>query len=224
MDEGLSRAVTTVFVALHRQGLIYRDKRLVNWDPKLLTAVSDIEVVPVDVKGHLWHFRYPVVDDRRRDRRDDHRGDDAPRDDAGRRRRRRPSRGRALRPPARPARAPAARRPAHPDRRRQLFRPGEGHRRGEDHAGARLQRLRGRAPARPAAHQRARRRGAAAAAGQRGLSRRAVDGEAARPCCTPRPVAGAGAQAHRRADGRGWAAGRSSRTPTRCRTATARAS
>ncbi len=62
MDEGLSRAVTTVFVALHKQGLIYRDKRLVNWDPKLLTAVSDIEVVPVDVKGHLWHFRYPVVD------------------------------------------------------------------------------------------------------------------------------------------------------------------
>jgi valyl-tRNA synthetase len=62
MDEGLSRAVRKVFVALHKEGLIYRDKRLVNWDPKLLTAVSDIEVVQVETKGHLWHFRYPVVD------------------------------------------------------------------------------------------------------------------------------------------------------------------
>ncbi len=62
MDEGLSQAVLKVFVALHRQGLIYRDKRLVNWDPKLLTALSDIEVVPVESKGHLWHFRYPIVD------------------------------------------------------------------------------------------------------------------------------------------------------------------
>ncbi len=62
MDEGLSRAVVAVFVALHKQGLIYRDKRLVNWDPKLLTAVSDIEVVPVEVKGHLWHLNYPIVD------------------------------------------------------------------------------------------------------------------------------------------------------------------
>ncbi len=62
MDEGLSRAVRKVFVALHRDGLIYRDKRLVNWDPKLLTAVSDIEVVPVETKGQLWYFRYPVVD------------------------------------------------------------------------------------------------------------------------------------------------------------------
>ena len=59
MDEGLSRAVRKVFVTLHRRGLVYRDKRLVNWDPKLLTAVSDIEVVPVEVKGHLWYFRYP---------------------------------------------------------------------------------------------------------------------------------------------------------------------
>jgi valyl-tRNA synthetase len=62
MDEGLSRAVRKVFVALHREGLIYRDKRLVNWDPKLLTAVSDIEVVQVETRGHLWYFRYPVVD------------------------------------------------------------------------------------------------------------------------------------------------------------------
>jgi len=60
MDEGLSRAVRRVFVRLYREGLIYKDKRLVNWDPKLLTAISDLEVVPVETKGHLWHFRYPI--------------------------------------------------------------------------------------------------------------------------------------------------------------------
>ena len=60
MDEGLSQAVVKVFVELYRQGLIYKDKRLVNWDPKLLTAVSDIEVVQVETKGNLWHFNYPV--------------------------------------------------------------------------------------------------------------------------------------------------------------------
>ena len=60
MDEGLSRAVRKVFVQLYREGLIYRDKRLVNWDPKLLTAISDLEVEQQEVKGSLWHFRYPV--------------------------------------------------------------------------------------------------------------------------------------------------------------------
>jgi valyl-tRNA synthetase len=60
MDEGLSRAVLKVFVELHRQGLIYKDKRLVNWDPRLLTAISDLEVQQVEVKGHLWHFNYPL--------------------------------------------------------------------------------------------------------------------------------------------------------------------
>ncbi len=60
MDEGLSAAVTRVFVDLHRQGLIYRDKRLVNWDPVLLTAISDLEVQQVEVQGSLWHFRYPI--------------------------------------------------------------------------------------------------------------------------------------------------------------------
>jgi valyl-tRNA synthetase len=60
MDEGLSRAVIEVFVALHKEGLIYRDKRLVNWDPKLLTAISDLEVQQVEVKGHLWYIKYPV--------------------------------------------------------------------------------------------------------------------------------------------------------------------
>ena len=63
MDEGLNAAVLKVFVTLYRQGLIYKDKRLVNWDPKFLTAISDIEVVPVETKGSLWHLRYPVVDD-----------------------------------------------------------------------------------------------------------------------------------------------------------------
>ena len=60
MDEGLSRAVLKVFVELYRAGLIYKDKRLVNWDPKLLTAISDLEVQQVEVKGHLWYFKYPV--------------------------------------------------------------------------------------------------------------------------------------------------------------------
>src|SRR5664279_649223 len=60
MDEGLSRAVIKVFVELHRDGLIYKDKRLVNWDPKLLTAISDLEVQQVEVKGNLWHLRYPL--------------------------------------------------------------------------------------------------------------------------------------------------------------------
>ncbi len=63
MDDGLSRAVTKVFVELHKEGLIYKDKRLVNWDPKLQTAISDLEVVQVETKGHLWYFKYPVVDD-----------------------------------------------------------------------------------------------------------------------------------------------------------------
>ncbi len=62
MDEGLSRAVVKVFVQLYREGLIYKDKRLVNWDPKLLTAISDLEVVQKEEKGHLWHLRYPLAD------------------------------------------------------------------------------------------------------------------------------------------------------------------
>ena len=60
MDEGLSRAVAKVFVELYRSGLIYKDKRLVNWDPKLKTAISDLEVQQVEVKGHLWHIKYPI--------------------------------------------------------------------------------------------------------------------------------------------------------------------
>jgi valyl-tRNA synthetase len=60
MDEGLSRAVLKVFVALYREGLIYKDKRLVNWDPKLKTAISDLEVVQVETKGNLWYIKYPI--------------------------------------------------------------------------------------------------------------------------------------------------------------------
>ncbi|HLY87377.1 MAG TPA: valine--tRNA ligase [Acetobacteraceae bacterium] len=60
MDDGLSRAVRKVFVDLYRQGLIYRDRRLVNWDPKLQTAISDLEVENLEVKGSLWHIRYPI--------------------------------------------------------------------------------------------------------------------------------------------------------------------
>ncbi|TWB19767.1 valyl-tRNA synthetase [Rhizobium sp. ERR 1071] len=60
MDEGLSKAVLEVFVTLYKEGLIYKDKRLVNWDPKLLTAISDMEVEQHEVKGNLWHLRYPL--------------------------------------------------------------------------------------------------------------------------------------------------------------------
>ncbi len=62
MDEGLSRAVREVFVKLYEEGLIYRGKRLVNWDPVLHTAVSDLEVISEEEKGHLWHIRYPLAD------------------------------------------------------------------------------------------------------------------------------------------------------------------
>ncbi|WP_428682539.1 valine--tRNA ligase [Reyranella sp.] len=60
MDEGLSKAVLKVFVELYREGLIYKDLRLVNWDPKMLTAISDLEVESREVKGHLWYFKYPI--------------------------------------------------------------------------------------------------------------------------------------------------------------------
>lgn len=62
MDEGLSRAVQQVFIRLYQEDLIYRGKRLVNWDPKLHTAISDLEVVAEEEKGFLWHFRYPLAD------------------------------------------------------------------------------------------------------------------------------------------------------------------
>lgn len=61
MDEGLSKAVLEVFVTLYKQGLIYRGKRLVNWDPKFETAISDIEVENREADGHMWHFKYPLA-------------------------------------------------------------------------------------------------------------------------------------------------------------------
>ena len=63
MDEGLSKAVLEVFVRLHEEGLIYRGERLINWCPRCLTALSDIEVEHEDIKGKLYHVRYPLVDD-----------------------------------------------------------------------------------------------------------------------------------------------------------------
>ncbi|MEO0814319.1 MAG: class I tRNA ligase family protein, partial [Myxococcota bacterium] len=63
MDEGLSAAVKKVFIQWYRDGLIYRDKRLVNWDPKFMTAISDLEVEQKEVKGHMWHFKYPLEED-----------------------------------------------------------------------------------------------------------------------------------------------------------------
>ncbi|MBX9706378.1 MAG: valine--tRNA ligase [Caulobacteraceae bacterium] len=62
LDEGLNAAVRKVFVELHRKGLIYRDKRLVNWDPQFQTAISDLEVEQREVDGHYWHFAYPLAD------------------------------------------------------------------------------------------------------------------------------------------------------------------
>ena len=61
MDEGLSQAVQEVFIRLYEEGLIYRGKRLVNWDPKLHTAVSDLEVISEEESGHMWHMRYPLT-------------------------------------------------------------------------------------------------------------------------------------------------------------------
>jgi valyl-tRNA synthetase len=62
MDPHFTRAVVKVFVDLHKKGLIYRDKRLVNWDPKLKTAISDLEVETHEVQGGFWHFKYPLAD------------------------------------------------------------------------------------------------------------------------------------------------------------------
>ena len=150
MDEGLSRAVVKVFVQLYKEGLIYRDKRLVNWDPKLMTAISDLEVQQVEVKGYLWHFRYPIEGSDRfitvaTTRPETMLGDTAvavhPEDE----------RYRDL--IGKHAVLPLVGR-LHPDHRRRVRRPGSRLRRREDHPGARLQRLRGRPAAQPAARQR----------------------------------------------------------------------
>ncbi len=72
MDPHFTKAVVKVFVDLYNQGLIYRDKRLVNWDPKLKTAISDLEVETREIKGSFWHFRYPLADGERLDDGSDH--------------------------------------------------------------------------------------------------------------------------------------------------------
>ena len=146
MDEGLSRAVLKVFVELYREGLIYKDKRLVNWDPKLLTAISDLEVVQVETKGHLWHLRYPIEGKTfnpedpstyivvATTRPETMLGDTAV----------------AVHPDDERYKALVGKNVILPlvgrqdsDHRRRIFRSGEGQRRGQDHAGARLQRFRG---------------------------------------------------------------------------------
>jgi valyl-tRNA synthetase len=148
MDEGLSRTVTEVFVRLHDEGLIYRGKRLVNWDPVLLTAVSDLEVLKEEEDGSLWHLRYPFADGSGHvvvatTRPETMLGDTAvavnPDDE-----RYAAQVGRSLRLPLAEREIPLI---ADTTRRRVRLRLRE------DHPGARLQRLRGRAAARPAADQ-----------------------------------------------------------------------
>ena len=144
MDSGLSAAVRRVFVALYREGLIYRDKRLVNWDPVMHTVISDLEVESRETKGKLWHIRYPVEGEGGRfiivatTRPETMLGDTGvavhPEDQ-----RYADLVGKSVRS--------AARRPADPGRCRRIRRSGHGQRRGQDHPGARFQRLRGGAPA-----------------------------------------------------------------------------
>ena len=62
MDEQLSSVVEKVFIDLYEEGLIYRGNRLVNWDPQMHTAISDLEVISEEEDGHLWHFNYPIAD------------------------------------------------------------------------------------------------------------------------------------------------------------------
>ena len=134
LDDGLSRAVIKVFVELYKEGLIYKDKRLVNWDPELKTAISDLEVVQVETKGHLWYFKYPVVDDDWKGDGRVHRGrDDAAGNHARRYGGRGPSERRALFTSPRETRASTARWAPHSDHRRRIFRSRKRHRRGEDH-------------------------------------------------------------------------------------------
>ncbi len=120
MDEGLSRAVHTVFKKMFDDGLIYQAERLVNWSPVLKTAVSDIEVSYADVEGELVSFRYGSLDDSEPPHRGGH---DASGDDARRHRDRRSPRRRALCAPDRHRTAAPVPRPDDPDRRRRLRRP-----------------------------------------------------------------------------------------------------
>ncbi len=112
MDEGLNEAVRAVFVTLHAQGLIYRDRRLVNWDPKFQSAISDLEVESREIRGHLWHIVYPIEGERPTpDRRHHAAGDHARRHGGGRAPRRC-----ALHAPGRPHGGAAVDRPPYSDR------------------------------------------------------------------------------------------------------------
>ena len=132
MDEGLSNAVTRVFVQLHREGLIYKDQRLVNWDPALETAISDLEVQQTETDGHLWYIRYPVEG-----------GDGESLTVATTRPETMPGRYGRGGASGRPALQASGRRPLHPaacgpaasDRRRCPCRPGTGIGRSQDHPG-----------------------------------------------------------------------------------------
>ena len=186
MDEGLSRAVVRAFVALHKAGLIYRDKRLVNWDVQLQTAVSDLEVQQTEVDGHLWHLRYPIeggdgefitVATTRPETMLGDTGVAVHPDDE----RYRHLHGRHVVLPLVGRRIPIV--------ADELFRPREGHRCGQDHARPRLQRLRGRPPARARGDPDPGRAGPGQRQRARGLSR-------------ARPVRGAPAR-RRRARGAG---------------------
>ncbi len=152
MDEGLSNAVKEVFVRLYKEDLIYRGKRLVNWDPKLRTAISDLEVENRESKGSMWHMRYPLADGAKTADGKDYLvvattrpetllGDTGvavnPEDPA-------------LQRSDRQSGDAAAGQPPHSDRRRRTRRHGKRHRLREDHPGARLQRLRSGPSPRPA--------------------------------------------------------------------------
>ena len=140
MDEGFSRAVLKVFVDLYDRGLLYRDKRLVNWDPGLKTAISDLEVETNEVASKFWHFQYPLEDGSGAIHGRHH----PARDDARRHGGRGASGGRALHRAGRQEGTAADHRAADPDHRRRACRSGARLGRGQDHAGPRLQRFRGR--------------------------------------------------------------------------------
>ncbi len=173
MDEGLSRAVREAFVRLYRMGLIYRGEYLINWSPGLQTAVSDLEVEYTEEDATLYYFKYPIAGAHPGGRTGQGlypRGDDPARNDPGRHGRGRAPGRRALPPPDRRDLPRADAEAPHPRDPRHLRGHGVRHRRAQDHARPRPQRLRDRPAARPADHQHARQ----GRQGERG--RRAVRG------------------------------------------------
>ncbi len=187
MDEGSARAVRVAFKRLWDAGLVYRGEALVNWCPRCLTTISDLENVHREETGTIWTIRYHLE-----------REDGSPDPDAwisvattrpetllGRHRGGGPSRGRALPQPRRPSCDPAVPRPAAADRRRRARRAHVRHRRGEDHARARRRRLRARQAPRAAGDQRPRRRGAHQQCGRRVLRTRSLRGPRGDPGPAP---------------------------------------